>query len=294
MKLIIADRTKLCRPPTSVCCSFGRIYIATKGRRVFFTENMRSFKSILFSSQVNSLACSENLLFCCQKDGSIFGLNPKHKVAFKTSIGESECVHSAFDTVSDQLLVGSKNRKVSVFGLDAILRNSYPINESPLVYFDVSNGHILSGISQNDHSVQFIDFKTKERQSLRIIDGFPEILKYLRSDVFVVGSSTGMLNCFSTVNMKRISFLKFNSAITALHTLDSAHLLVGTLHFIHLVDLSNFNKMEITQELSVGGIPIDFCGNEVVYCAVSRESRLGRWMKCKNGNNQLIALNLAQ
>ncbi|ELA41256.1 uncharacterized protein VICG_01745 [Vittaforma corneae ATCC 50505] len=292
MKLSITAKAKLCKPPTAICCCFDKTYIATKGRRVFFTDDMRTFKSILFSSQVNSLACSENLLFCCQKNGSVFGINSKHKTAFKTSIGESECIYSVFDPAADNLLVGSKSKKVSIFGLNTILKSSYFINESPLAYFDVSDSHTLAGISQNDQNIQFVNLKTKEKLSLRIIDGFPEILKYLKSDVLIVGSSTGVLNCFSTINMKRISFLKLGSAITAIHILGSTHLLVGTVCFIYLVDLSNFNRMVIAQELPVDGIPIGFFGTEVIYCAISRESRLGRWLKCKKGHNQLVVLSI--
>jgi hypothetical protein len=290
MNLNITAKIKLCRPPTSISQCFGRIYVSTKGKRVFFTNDMRSFKSIVFGHQVNSLTSSEETLYCSQQNGQVFGLNEKHKSVFKVSIGESECVYSLFN---NQLYVGSTSKKVTVFGIDSLLKNAYFINETPLIYFDISENNVLSAVSQNEPLVQFVDLKTKEKQRLKIVDGFPEIIKYLKNDVLIIGTTTGMLNCFSTVNFKRISYLKFNSQITSIYVISSTLILVGVPSFIYLVDFSKFNKMEISSELKIDGIPIDFCGKDKIYCAISRESRLGRWKKCKTAHNQVIEMEIS-
>lgn len=286
----ITQKNKICRQPTAICLCFDKLYVSTKGKRVFFSQNNSSFKSILFSSQVNSLSSSENLLFCAQKNGAIFGLNKSHKTVFKAIIPNSQCILSFFDFSNDQLFIGSSNKKVTIFGTDSILKNSYFINDSPLAYFDLSKDDVLCGVSQNDETVQFTNLKTKEKSQLKIIDGFPEIVKFLKNDLLIVGTSTGMLNCFSTVNMKRISFLKFKDSISSIHIVSSTKILVGVPNFIFLIDFSNFNKMEILQEIQIDGIPVDFCGKEKVYCAISRESRIGRWKRCKDGKNQIITL----
>ena len=91
---------------------------------------------------------------------------------------------------------------------------------------------------------------------------------------------------------KRISYLKLGYEVTAIHIINSTSFLVGIPNKIFLLDCSNFNKMEIIDQIEIDGIPIAFDGEEEFYCAISRESRLGRWKRDRNGHNMILKLKL--
>lgn len=289
MRLEITYKKKLKRPPTSVCSAFGRVFVATKGKRVFCVmEDGKTLKSIVFSHQVNTLCASEHTLFCSQKDGGVFGLNSKHKVSFKASVGSGGAVSSLF---SDDLFVASENKKIVVLGANSLVKNSFFFAGTPLVQFDLSN-RILAVILQNDQHVQLLDISSKEKNTFKAADGYPEVIKFIRDGFVAVGTSKGSLSLFSTVTRKRVSFLKFTHSISSLWAVSQTSVLVGTTDCrISLVDLSGFNKMILVDQISIGGIPVEFCehGSEIA-CAVSRESRLGRWNVSESAHNQLIKL----
>lgn len=289
MKIEIVSKSKLKRPPTDVCEFQNKIYVSTKGKRVFYSSDMKTFKSIVFSEQVNSLCSNSELIFALQKDGMIFGLNNKHKSAFKIKIGDSPCIFGLFNSQNDELLVGSENMKISVFSPDGILKNTLYSTEGPLVYFDTSD-KLIARCSLNCQNIEFSSLKDKF--TIKILDGFPEILKFASTDTLLIGSSTGTVSSFSVLTKKRISFLKLENEITAIHIINSKTFLVGCPGYIYLIDFSNFNKMEIIDQIKVDGIPIAFCGTNDIYCGISRESRLGRWKKFKNGNNSVIKISI--
>lgn len=287
----ITARIKLSSPPTAVCKEFGRLYVATKNKRVYCAKDDATLRSIRFSHCVNTLTSNGQILFCGQTDGSLFGLNEKHKSEFKVAVGDTKCIQSQYDRNADDLLVGSENRKILVFGKEEMLKNSYFINNTPLADFDLQNS-LLAAISQIDQSINVIDLRSKEKDTIKHTDGFPEVVKFIRDDIIVVGSTSGTVSCFSTANRKRICYLKMEGPVSALHVLSSELLLVGTKGKIALVGFSNFNTLAKIEEVEVEGIPVAFDGKKEVYCALSRESRLERWLKCKDGKNLVVKLNI--
>lgn len=292
-KINVVMKAKLKKQPTSISTAFGRVYVATKGKRVFFTTDCITFKSIRFSSSVNTLSSSKNMLFCGQADGNVFGLDSAHKTAFKTVASNSSCIDSIYSHSSDELLMGTESKKILIYGKEKNLKESYFVNTTPFIAFSLSKDNLLACISQLEQNIQFIDLKTKEKSFLKYTDGFPEVLDFLRDDLILVGSSTGIISCFSLINKKKVSFLHMKSPITAIHVISKNLFLAGSLRSIHLIDFSSFNKMQIIDEIEVDGIPVAFNGKETIYCAVSRESRLGRWQKCTDGHNQLLKLNIS-
>lgn len=291
-KISVDKKLKLCRPPTSIHTAFGKIYVSTKGKRIFCTEDLKTFKSILFSAQVNSVCFGEDILLCGQENGALFGLNSKHKTVFKSSVGDSSVVVALFNDITEDFMVASENNKISLYNKDAILKNTFFVCETPLVCFDVSRNNLISAVSQNNQNVHLLDMKSKEKSTLKIFDGYPEIVRFIKDDVLVVGTSTGSLSIFSMINKKRISFHKFEQSITSIHVIDESRILVGISSAIHLLDISNFNTIEIVDKIEVDGIPVDFTGKDRIYCALSRESRLGRWLKYKEGHNQIIQISI--
>ncbi|KAM0680012.1 hypothetical protein GINT2_001698 [Glugoides intestinalis] len=293
-KINVIMKAKLKKQPTSISTAFGRVYVATKGKRIFFSSDCALFKTIRFSSSVNTLSSSKNILFCGQTDGTVFGLDSNHKTEFKTVIGNSSCIESIYNHSSNELLIGTENKKISIYGQDASLRASYFVNNTPFVSFSLSKENLIACISQLEQTVQLIDLNTKQKSTLKYTDGFPEVIEFLKDDSILVGSSTGVISCFSLINKKKVSFLNMKNPITAIHVINKTLFLVGSLRSICLVDFSSFNKMNIVDELEVDGIPVAFDGKDDIYCAVSRESRLGRWQKCKEGHNQLLKMNIGE
>lgn len=294
-KISIDKKIKLCRPPTSIHTAFGKIYVSTKGKRIFCTEDFKTLKSILFSSQVNSLCYGEDILLCGQNNGALFGLNSKHKTVFKSSVGDSSIILALFNHLTEDFMVASENNKISLYSKEAILKNTFFICETPLICFDISKNNLISAVSQNNQNIHLYDLKTKEKSTLKMFDGYPEIVKFVKDDLLIVGTSTGNLSIFSMINKKRISFHKFNQSITAIHVINESTIVIGMLSAIHLLDISNFNTIEIADTVEIDGIAIDFAVKEkMIYCAISRESRLGRWQKCKEGKNQIVSLKLSK
>lgn len=292
MRLELTYKKKLKRPPTSVCSAFGRIFVATKGRRVFYvTEDGKTLKSIIFAHQINTLCASEHVVFCSQKNGSIFGLNSEHKVVFRANVGNASAVSSLFD---QDLFVASENRKIVMLGDNSILKNSFFFAGTPLVQFDFSKSRILAVALQNDQHIRLLDIASKEKSTFKTADGYPETVKFLRDNFAAVGTSKGTLSVFSVVTRKRVSFLKFAHPIASLWVVGQNSMLVGTADCkISLVDLSEFNKMVLVDQIHVGGIPVEFCWHEnEIACAISRESRLGRWNVAVDSHNQLIRLKI--
>lgn len=290
MKIEITAKSKLKRCPTDICYFQDKIYISTKGKRVFYSADFKTFKTILFTSQVNSLSTNSQVLFASQKNGAIFALNSAHKTIFKINAGDSQCIHLLCDMENDDIFVGLENKKICLFSSSGISKNNFYFNEGPLVDFDVSKEKLIAKCTQNDQNV---NFSNKEKFTIKVADGFPEIVKFITSDLILIGSTTGILNCFSKITKKRISFLKLADQISSICPLTKTSFLVGIPNRIILVDFSNFNKMEIIDEIEVNGIPVAFCSeNKEIFVAISRESRIGRWRKEKEGDNQVLRLKI--
>jgi len=291
--IAIVKAKKLKRPPTSICSAFGRVYVATKGRRVFyFSDDGKTSKSIKFACQVNSVCSNNDTLFCAQADGKIFGLNEASKSIFKVSSGDSSIICSAF---CEDLFVADGNGKITVFGTNSLVKNSYFIESLSVTDFDISKSKILAVSFQNSQKICIFETSSKkESTSVKLSEDYPEICKILAEDQLVIGTTKGLVSIFSMITKKRISFCKLGSKIASVHIINRNLLLVGTVNSkISLISISDFNKMDIVEKIDVDGIPVDFCShNGVVVCALSRESRLGRWDLNRKAHNQIIHLKI--
>lgn len=287
MKLQISKIESLKRPPTSIIFAFDRIYVSTKGNRVYYSQKERGFKGIKFSNKVFSLCSSDKAVYCAQTDGNIFGLNSLNKVVFRAFIGDQKTSSIVFN---DDLFCSQK-AKITVLGETSIVKNTFFFNELPIVDFDAFN----KKIAVCTLNCQKINISDSEKFDLKILDGFPEFVKFYNSDFLLVGSSTGFVHLFSLENKKRCSYLKLDGAISAL-TVISNTLLVGTSSLkIYLIEISEENKLILKAEETVDGIPIGFCNDgNVFYSALSRESRSGRWYFNRKSHNQVISIKLIE
>lgn len=254
-------------------------------------EDGKTLKSIVFSHQVNTLCAAEHTLFCGQQDGGIFGLNSKHKVAIRASIGGTPAISSLFN---QDLFIASE-KKVAVLGTNSLLKNSFFFTGTPLIQIDLSRSGMLAVALQNDQHVQLLDTSSKEKTTFKISDGYPEAIRFLSDDLIVVGTSKGTVGLFSVATRKRISFLKFPHTVSSLWAARETSMLVGTTDCkVSLVGLSEFNKLVLLDQIPAGGIPVEFCRHgDRISCAVSRESRLGRWNIVRGAHNQIINLKIA-
>lgn len=290
MKLEIIKKTKLKRPPTSICSTFDRIYVATKGKRVFMIDNKTcEIKSIKFTKQVNTIATDKEILFCGQVDGNIFGLNDKHKTIFKANSGDSKIVYSKF---FNDLFIGNENGKLSIFGVNSLLKNTLYFNENSIQCFDTFETGKLAVIFQNCQMVEVVDLNCKERIQIKISDGYPEIIKILTEDKILIGTAKGSVAIYSITSKKKITFLRLNSRISSIHLLDVNTFVIGTVECnLNIITVSDYNKMILVDTLITDGIPVDMCINDdKIYCAVSRESRLGRWNTSRKSHNMILNL----
>lgn len=295
MKLEIKPVTIIKGSPTSICYGLDRIYISTKGTRLFYLpENVvvpnrrvdiKDIKSIKFANQVNSLCSDGMIMYCAQKDGTIFGINSKCKSVYKSFVNSEPSLLM----FSNDIYVATKNHKLMMLGTNSLLKNTFFLNDTPINHFDVSNGRVA--VSQENSQTLSI-FKDNVKETIKVSDGFPEVLKYLETEIIMLGTTKGVLSVFSTVTKKRLFSLKLDGSITAIYLISSTCLIVGTASSkIYLINVLDFYKMEILQEVDVGGIPIGFSlGDKGLYAALSRESRLGRWHRNINSRNQLVLI----
>lgn len=290
MKIIKVKELKIKKPPTSVCSQFNNIYVSTKGKRVFYTSDTREFKSILFSSQVNSMTASNCILFCVCEDGKVFGLSENHKVIYRSSAGDSVATHCLYDSATADIMVSTFSKKIVILTEHSMLKDSYFCFETPVIYFDFSVDRNLACVSQNNKNIKI--FSLKESNDLKVVDGFPEVLKFISNEIIVVGTSKGSIQIYSIKTRKRITGLDTGSEVHSIFIIDSNYFLVGLSSKICLYKYDNFS-IELIDELPVNGIPVAFClHNKGITAAISRESRLGRWNLMKKGRNSILSLEI--
>lgn len=293
MKLEVVESQKLKKPPTSICSAFNRTYVSTKGKRLFYFPGDGSpAKSIKFTQQVNSLSTNGNMLFCSQQDGSIFGLNSNNKSTFRSSVGETKPIYTIWN---DGLYIASQNNKITVLSENSLVKNTYYFTGLPIVQFALSRAGMLSVVLQNEQNIQLINTETKEKSIIKTSDGYPEAVKFIGDNLIISGSSKGNVGLFSLSTKKKLSFLKLDSAVSSISVLPNQLFLVGTIDCkISLVSVADFNKLVLVDQLTVDGIPIDFIEhNEDILCAISRESRLGRWHVSRTSHNQVIKVRIS-
>lgn len=286
MKIILNRKVSLKRPPTDICTIFGNLYVSTKGKRVYFIKkDSKQMKSILFSSQVNSLETSSSIMFCSCKDGKVFGLSNTHKILYRSMSDEKGSTRCIFNDKIKELYVATYNKKISVLSEDGILKKMLYCHETPVVDIKMSFDSSIAAISQNNKNIIIFDNYESKPKSIKVLHGFPEVLLY-HDTYLIVGTDNGNLLIFSSKTHKKLNFIDLKTSIHSLFMYDENTILVGTGNC--KIILCNLETLEILDEMILDGIPIGFCKyeNEIV-AALSRESRLGRWGKIKNCHNSL-------
>lgn len=291
MKIILNKKVSLKRPPTDICAIFGNLYVSTKGKRVYFIKkDSKQMKSILFSSQVNSLETSSSTLFCSCKDGKVFGLSDTHKILYRAMSDEKGSTKCIFNDKNKELYVATYNKKISVLSEDGILKKMLYCHETPVIDIKLSFDSYIAAISQNNKNLIIFDNYETKPKYIKILYGFPEVLLY-HDNYLIVGTDNGNLLIFSSKTHKKLNFTDLKSSIHSLFIYDNNTILVGTGNC--KIILCDLESLKVLDEISCDGIAIGFCKyeNEIV-AALSRESRLGRWKKNKNSHNSLKFLQI--
>lgn len=280
---------KLKGPPTALCAAFGCLYVATKGKRVFFLRSGESvFKSILFSSQVDALGASDTTLYCGCSDGKIFGLASTHKITFRAASDSSGVTHCVFDRAHASLLVSTAGKKVQAFGENSILGNTFYCYDTPVIGFDVSGGGALACVSQNNRSIKVFGADSKELKPLRTAAGFPEALVFVTDERILVGSLSGTLRLYSVRTREVLCTARAPGGIHSLYVQNDIVLAGLGNSALALYRISG-NEIVDAGGCAMPGIPVAFCQCEDgIAIAASREPRLGRWGVQKAGHNKVV------
>lgn len=296
MKLEILKELSLKRPPTDICSQFGNLYVSTKGKRLFlYNTDDNTQKSILFSSQVNTLSSSDSLLFCGCNDGKIFGLLNNNKVGYRSSCDSAMAYKCIYCPIKKELYVSTVNKKVVVLNDDGILKRSHFCHETPVVDFDISFDRVIACLSENNKSVMIFDPFESKPKNLRIQHGFPEVVKY-QNDLLLIGTNKGEIQVYSNKTLKKQFSIILGSSPQSIFVVNDNMVLAGlTNEKIALVEIIIKESPQILFQLDVCGIPIGFCKHkDHIAVTVSREPRLGRWGKLKKGHNKVIFLKIVE
>lgn len=285
---------RLKRPPTDICAVFENLYVSTKGKRIFFlSDKQKELKSILFSSQVSSMAASDAVLYCGCSDGKMFGLSSAHKVVFRSVSDVSGVTRCAYDRTRADILVSTNNKKVQSFGENSITKDTFYCYDTPVVDFDITMEGYLACASQNSQSVKVINIASKESRTLQLAGGFSEAVKFLSNELVLVGTLSGALQIYRLKTLEMVHSIKTSGGVHSLYLHKNEFLLVGLADSTVDVYKINNRRIDFSEKISVSGIPVAFCAfRNNIAIAVSREPRLGRWEACKTGKNRIIILKI--
>ena len=285
---------RLKKPPTDIAVLSNNIYISTKGKRVFFLpEDQEQLKSILFSSQVNAMDASDTTLYCGCSDGRIFGLNPSHKVTFRSFTDPAGITLCKYDRDKNDILASTFSKKVQVFGDSSMLKNTFYCYDSPVSSFDLAKDGTMVCVSQNSQNLKIINTIDGGSRVLKIAEGFPETAKFISKELLLVGTLSGHICIYSVSSLKLLSVYRGSAAVHSLHLLGDCRFLTGTGDSTLGLYEYRHGKVECIEHLAVAGIPVAFCGfGNSIAVAVSREPRLGRWGALKTGKNRMVIIKI--
>ena len=170
------------------------------------------------------------------------------------------------------MTISVNEKDVNLLDIDnSLLKNTYFIESSSIVDFDVSKSNLIVASFVNNQKINVFDISKKENTFIKLLEGYPEITRFLKDDKILVGSSKGSIDIFSTITKKRITFYKLNSPISSIYILDASMIVVGTVDCkITLLSISEVNKIEEIHKIDVPGIPVAFCiHKEHLLCAIS-------------------------
>lgn len=294
MSIKVLAELRIPRPPTDICAPQDRLYVATKGKRVFFAAGgLEGVKSILFSSQVTALSASESVLYCGCEDGTIYGLSPAHKTVFKVAVGPTEITSMLYHKTRSDIFAGAHNRKIVQLGENSIVKNTFYGYDSPVASFDVSANGTLASASQNNQNIKVVNANTKDPKHLRLPCGFSESVKFLSNDYLLVGTLSGQLHVYRTRSLELADTVSVPAGICAMHLHQDGTLLLGLVNATIVVCRLCKAHPEPTETIQAGGIPVAFSTYRgSVAVAVSREKRMGRWNRTRGGKNKIILLSI--
>lgn len=282
--------------PTALAANSGNIYIAVKGKALFFIPlDSRKLESVPFVDQITSLAAGGNALYCGCKGGDIIGITSKHSTCFKASIDKTPITHCAYDPYRSEILASSHGRKIVIFGDNGIQKNSHFFYTTPVVSFRFTKEGMIAGISENNQVVRLVDSIGKSHKELKLSGGFPESIIFSNREHLLVGTNTGSVQLYSLKTMKLVAECNTGASVITLCCFKDNTFLLGTTRPELLILSVEGSSMEIAGSWELEGIPvaIEAVGDEIVL-ALGREPRLGRWGRMSKGKNRIVFIKIEE
>lgn len=286
------------RPPISVVAFNDKLYVATKGYKVYCFENVEEKpKFITFKYHVNFLTASNNIIYCACDNGKIIGLDKFHKTVFKTHPENSSVTYCKYDKITNKLIVGNKNSKLYSFSENGITQHSLLCTTMPITSFDTNSKAVLCSATQNNKTLHFFDLLKTVKSTLKIEKGFPETVLFVSENLILVGTVEGFIHLYAKIknNYKLCDTYVGSGSVETIFLLDNQRFLVGFSKCkIAEYKIEN-NNMNLVYMMETKGIPIQFCKyKHDIAVAISREPKMGRWNRKKKGFNQILMINRNQ
>ncbi|KAI4291647.1 hypothetical protein PAPHI01_0921 [Pancytospora philotis] len=292
----IVAKYPLKRPPTDVAARGSRLYVSTKGKRIFFlAEGNDGLKSILFAAEVGAMSAADDALYCGCSDGRIFGLSDAHKVVFRATADPAGVTGVLYDRAREELLVSTYSKKILAFAQNSILKNTLYCYDTAVADFDVAPCGVVASVSENNQRVKLVVPGVEEPRILHLKEGFSESVRFLSNELLLVATLGGALSVYRVKTLEPVCTIKAGAGVLAMHVLKDNHVLLGcdnsTLECYRLAGRS----LELVGTHEVAGLPVAFCDfRGATAVALSREPRRGRWGMSRSGKNAVCVFEFEQ
>lgn len=289
---VTSKEWKLPYPPIGLAVVDGSLYAATKSKHLFsFALDGSKRERLPFPEQITALANSDTTLYCGCKDGKLISILKNKPTSFKASLGTTPLTCIAFNNSTSDIIASSNSAKIAIFSKEGILRRTEYLFNTPASSFSLSKDGKLAILSQNNRTIRIIESLSDSKKDIQLKEGFPESVLFLKNNLLLVGTGKGKLLLFNIRSADKLAECDIQHGIHTLFLYQTNVVFAGTVGGT-LVLLKILNKtIEIIESKEMDGIPTAFeLVDTAVAVAISREPRIGKWGRIKNGKNKVILL----
>ena len=300
MRLLKREERKIPAAPTDMCKFQHRVYVSTKSKRIFFMDRASldakdaaaaRAKSVLFPAEVVALDTSGETLYCACRTGRLFGLNIHNKTVVRDGSCEGAQLSLCRYFPAKKSIFLLTSSKITEMSENTLIRNTHYVPDGRPTAMDVLSQGMLAVVQENCREIKFIEPGAKEPQPVAVETGYPECVLFIGASRLLVGTSEGKIFLYRR-NRQNFNFkaeLDCGSAIQSMLQYNDDTLVVGTAASKLLVIRMDGDSLARASEQAAGGIPVKLLRDgECVLAAVSREQRLGKWSRARDGRNAVV------